>query len=161
MSISWLHFQSCLDPLSFTNNMPVSLSICHSVSIMCGKWLYGTSYIITFSFPNDYVQLMTPSKSSQSNFHCSLPNPYQNSSSFPWLKPPSHYTALTVQILLFMISTILKLPPFKFPALVYFLKIMLQNSPDIAFGFCSEFIWRLDSGVWSVTEDLRCQNSNK
>lgn len=88
MSISWLHFQSCLCPLSSTNKMPISLSNCHSVSSMCGKWLYAISHTITFSFPNYYVQLMTPGKRLQSLFHCSLSNPYQNSSSLPCLKPP-------------------------------------------------------------------------
>lgn len=92
MSISWLHYQSCLHPLSCTNNMPVSLSNCHFLSIMCGKRLYGISHTITFSFSNYYIQLMTPSKRSQSHFHFSLPNPYQNSS-LPCLKPPSHYSA--------------------------------------------------------------------
>lgn len=80
-------FQTCLSPFPLTTKM--------TVSNFTLPFLANHLWKITLcSFPYYYFQLRTPPRSSQSHFHCSLSNPYQNSSSLQCLKTLSHHTAL-------------------------------------------------------------------
>lgn len=93
---TWLHFQSYLCPLlpdylSLTIRIPISSFKLPFTVYHLWKMTSCSSHTIAFSFPYYYLQLRTPGKS---HFHCSLPKPYQKSSTLPSFKTPSHYPAL-------------------------------------------------------------------